>query len=128
MEAWREGLKASGIDPNLRRCQFHIRTWVDEDSKYAQEVATQAIVRYDDISRIGRREDAKPKNTNWADMLASGRNLYGNPDQCIQIIYNSMKNYSFNIMTNTFNFGGIPHDMIKKSMRLFAKEVMPAFR
>lgn len=31
-------------------------------------------------------------------------------------------------MTNTFNFGGIPHDLIVKSIRLFAKEVMPAFR
>jgi alkanesulfonate monooxygenase SsuD/methylene tetrahydromethanopterin reductase-like flavin-dependent oxidoreductase (luciferase family) len=85
-------------------------------------------VRYDEISRIGRREDAKPKNTDWAAMLAAGRNLYGDPDQCIQIIDNSIKNYSFNILTTTFNFGGIPHDLIKKSMRLFAKEVMPAFR
>jgi hypothetical protein len=31
-------------------------------------------------------------------------------------------------LTTTFNFGGIPHDRIKKSMSLFAKEVMPAFR
>jgi hypothetical protein len=38
-----------------------------------------------------------------------------------------MKHYSFNIMTATFNFGGIPHNTIKASMRLFAKEVMPAF-
>jgi alkanesulfonate monooxygenase SsuD/methylene tetrahydromethanopterin reductase-like flavin-dependent oxidoreductase (luciferase family) len=128
VEAWRAGLKASGIDPNQRRCQFHIRTFVDENSRRAEEVATAAIVRYDEISRIGRREDAKPKNTDWAAMLASGRNLYGDPDQCIQIIDNSIKNYSFNILTTTFNFGGIPHDLIKKSMRLFAKEVMPAFR
>jgi hypothetical protein len=39
-----------------------------------------------------------------------------------------MKHYSFNIVTATFNFGGIPHAMIKPSMRLFAKEVMPAFK
>jgi alkanesulfonate monooxygenase SsuD/methylene tetrahydromethanopterin reductase-like flavin-dependent oxidoreductase (luciferase family) len=128
VEAWREGLKASGIDPDQRRCQFHIRTFVEANARRAEEVATAAIVRYDDISRIGRREDAKPKNTDWAAMLAAGRNLYGNPDQCIQIIHNSMKHYSFNILTTTFNFGGIPHDMILKSMRLFAKEVMPAFR
>jgi len=128
VEEWRAGLKASGVDPNQRRCQFHIRTFVDENSRRAEEVATAAIVRYDEISRIGRREDAKPKNTDWAAMLAAGRNLYGDPDQCIQIIDNSIKNYSFNILTTTFNFGGIPHDLIKKSMRLFAKEVMPAFR
>jgi len=39
-----------------------------------------------------------------------------------------MRYYDFNILTTTFNFGGISHDEIKRSMRLFAKEVMPAFR
>jgi len=129
VKAWREGLKASGFDPHKRRCQFHIRTWVDESARCAQEVATEGIRRYDAISRVGRKED-KPeeKDYDWQGMLDSGRNLYGNPDQCIQIINNSTKHYSFNILTTTFNFGGIPHDMIKKSMRLFAKEVMPAFK
>jgi alkanesulfonate monooxygenase SsuD/methylene tetrahydromethanopterin reductase-like flavin-dependent oxidoreductase (luciferase family) len=128
VEAWRDGLKAAGIDPEKKRCQFHVRTFVDENARRAHEVATEAIARYDEISKIGRREDTKPKSLDWEGMLASGRNLYGNPDQCIQIIHNAMKHYRFNIMTTTFNFGGIPHDMIKKSMRLFAKEVMPTFR
>jgi hypothetical protein len=39
-----------------------------------------------------------------------------------------MKNYYFDTLTTTFNFGGIPHGAILKSMRLFANEVMPAFR
>src|SRR5437867_13047016 len=69
-----------------------------------------------------------PRTRTGRPCFAAGRNLYGDPDQCIQIIDNSIKNYSFNILTTTFNFGGIPHDLIKKSMRLFAKEVMPAFR
>ncbi len=128
VEAWKEGLKASGIDANQRRCQFHVRTWVDENSRRAEEVATAAILRYDAISRIGRREDAKPNSNDWPAMLSQGRNLYGNPEQCIEVIGNAMQRYNFNIMTNTFNFGGIPHELIVKSMRLFAKEVMPAFK
>ena len=39
-----------------------------------------------------------------------------------------MKHYYFDTLTTTFNFGGIPHSEVIKSMRLFAKEVMPAFR
>jgi hypothetical protein len=39
-----------------------------------------------------------------------------------------MKNYYFDTLTTTFNFGAIPHAEIMKSMRLFAREVMPAFR
>jgi hypothetical protein len=38
------------------------------------------------------------------------------------------RNYDFNIFSATFNFGGIPHKDVLRSMRLFAKEVMPAFR
>ena len=129
VEAWRNALQASGIDPDTRRCQFHIRTYVDESAKRAAEVAAEAITRYDHISRIGRKSvKGSQPNYDWEAMLASGRNMYGNPDQCIQVIHNSMKHYSFNIMTTTFNFGGIPHGAIKKSMRLFAKEVMPAFK
>jgi hypothetical protein len=60
-------------------------------------------------------------------MLATGRNNYGNPEQCIQNIQNAMKHYFFDTLTTTFNFGGIPHAEILRSMRLFANEVMPAF-
>jgi len=128
VEAWRRELKTSGIDPDTRRCQFHIRTYVNESAKRAEEVAVAAITRYDEISRIGRKSAMEAQaNYDWEGMLAAGRNLYGSPDQCVRIIHNSMKHYSFNIMTATFNFGGIPHDTIKASMRLFAKEVMPAF-
>ncbi len=48
--------------------------------------------------------------------------------KCIEIIHNALRHYYFDTLTTTFNFGGIPHEEIKKSMRLFAKEIMPAFR
>jgi alkanesulfonate monooxygenase SsuD/methylene tetrahydromethanopterin reductase-like flavin-dependent oxidoreductase (luciferase family) len=92
-------------------------------------MAMAAITRYDAISRIGRRS-VKPEvqNYDWDAMLATGRNIYGTPEQCIGIIHNAMQHYYFDTLTTAFNFGGIPHEQIKKSMRLFAKEVMPAFR
>ncbi|MGN6730879.1 MAG: hypothetical protein ACTHMB_02750, partial [Candidatus Binatia bacterium] len=64
----------------------------------------------------------------WNTMLATGRNNYGNPDECIKNIDNARMNYYFDTLTTTFNVGGIPHGEILKSMRLFAKEVMPSFR
>ena len=39
-----------------------------------------------------------------------------------------MAHYDFDIFSATFKFGGIPHEEVMKSMKLFAKEVMPAFR
>jgi hypothetical protein len=60
-------------------------------------------------------------------MLASGRNAYGTPEQCICAIQRTMNNYDFDILSTTFNYGGIPHDQVMEAMRLFAREVMPAF-
>ena len=126
---WQKALIEAGIDPAERRCQFHARTWVDENSEQARAVAAPAITRYDAISRIGRKSSLPPADGyDWAGMLATGRNVYGNPEECVQIIHNAMRYYYFDTLTTTFNFGGIPHERIKKSMRLFAREVMPAFR
>ena len=129
VEAWKKGLSEAGYDLKERHCQFHVRTHVDENTERAQAVARPAITRYDAISRIGRKSSLpEEKNYDWAGMLAAGRNLYGNPEQCIQIIHNATRHYYFDTLTTTFNFGGIPHEQIKRSMRLFAQEVMPAFR
>jgi alkanesulfonate monooxygenase SsuD/methylene tetrahydromethanopterin reductase-like flavin-dependent oxidoreductase (luciferase family) len=129
VEAWKQGLIEAGFDPRNKHCQFHVRTHVHEDSKQARSTGMAAVKRYDEISRIGRRSlTAVPAEYDWEMMLATGRNNYGNPEQCIQNIRNAMKNYYFDTLTTTFNFGAIPHAEIMKSMRLFAREVIPAFR
>ena len=89
----------------------------------------KAIDRYEAISRIQRKAPLPPGYVYpWEDMLETGRNLYGTPDQCIEIIHNARRHYHFDTLTHNFNFGGLPHEEVKKSMRLFAREVMPAFR
>jgi alkanesulfonate monooxygenase SsuD/methylene tetrahydromethanopterin reductase-like flavin-dependent oxidoreductase (luciferase family) len=129
VEAWRQGLIEAGHDPNVKHCQFHVRTHVNESADKARSIAMAAVTRYDEISRIGRRSlTVAPGEYDWDLMLATGRNNYGTPEQCIKNIYNAMKNYYFDTLTTTFNFGGISHPEILKSMSLFAKEVMPAFR
>jgi alkanesulfonate monooxygenase SsuD/methylene tetrahydromethanopterin reductase-like flavin-dependent oxidoreductase (luciferase family) len=129
VEAWKKGLIEAGLDPADRRCQLHVRTHVNESAERARAVAMAAIKRYDDISRIGRRSlKSSAGEYDWDGMLASGRNNYGTPDQVIQGIRNARHYYDFDTLTTTFNFGGIPHDEIMKSMRLFAREVMPAFK
>ncbi len=72
--------------------------------------------------------DPPPADYDLGMMLATGRRNYGTPDQVIQGIHNAARHYYFDTLTTTCNFGGIPHAEIVKSMRLFAKEVMPAFR
>ncbi|MDH3445904.1 MAG: LLM class flavin-dependent oxidoreductase [Deltaproteobacteria bacterium] len=129
VEAWKQGLMEGGFDLKDKHCQFHVRTHVNESAGRAREVAMAAISRYDTISRIGRKSlTVAPAEYDWDMMLATGRNNYGNPEQVIGGIYNAQRHYYFDTLTTTFNFGGIGHEEISKAMRLFAKEVMPAFR
>jgi alkanesulfonate monooxygenase SsuD/methylene tetrahydromethanopterin reductase-like flavin-dependent oxidoreductase (luciferase family) len=128
LEAWREGLASVGLGPTDRSCKIHLRVWIDENAERAREVAEAAILRYDNIAALSRGQKFDGSNYDFAGMLASGRNVYGTPDQCIQAIENSIRNYEFDIFSTTFNFGGIPHAEILKAMRLFAKEVMPFFK
>lgn len=128
--AWREALLKAGHDPARHHCKIHVRLWVDEDGDRAREIAEAAIQRYDahqHAAGVGRLAQARPVY-DWQAMLDQGRNAYGNPDQCIRYMANTRRNYEFDIFSATFNFGGIPHEDVKRAMRLFAKEVMPAFR
>ncbi len=128
VQAWRAGLTENGFDPADHHCKLHLRVWVDENEERARQVAQAAIIRYDDISRVGRTASAPdPAGYPWDEMLAAGRNCYGTPDQVIKAIQAAQQNFDFDIFSSTFNFGGLPHEDIKRSMRLFAKEVMPAF-
>jgi alkanesulfonate monooxygenase SsuD/methylene tetrahydromethanopterin reductase-like flavin-dependent oxidoreductase (luciferase family) len=128
-DAWREGLAAAGLKPTDRHCKIHLRVWVEENGAHAREVAEDALARYDALSALGRRATPYEREAyDWEGMLATGRNCYGNPDECIAAIRRSIENYEFDIFSTTFNFGGLSHEEVKKSMRLFAREVMPAFK
>ena len=128
ISAWRDGLVQAGLSPADRSCKVHLRVWVEENREHAREVAEAAILRYDHIAGLSRGVDRVDPDYDFQGMLDSGRNVYGNPDQCITAIENAMRNYEFDIFSTTFNFGGIPHAEIMKSMRLFAKEVMPILK
>ena len=130
--AWREALVAAGYQPGERHCKLHVRVFVDENAERAREIAEPALTRYDGIQRAERggtswiHGGATAPDYDWAGMLAAGRNAYGNPDQCIRALQAAKENFYFDVLSVTFNFGGIPHEDVKRAMRLFAKEVMPA--
>jgi probable F420-dependent oxidoreductase len=127
--AWRQALREAGHDPATRDCKIHVRVWVDPDAQRARKVAETAITRYDARQHeagIGRTPP--PPVYDFQGMLDQGRNVYGNPDDCIRCMEATRRNYEFTTFSATFNFGGIPHQDVLGAMRLFAKEVMPAFR
>ena len=115
---------------HMHHCKLHLRVWVDEDGDRARDIAQAGIQHYDYVASIGRpgRLAVPEGGYNREMMRASGRNVYANPDQCIKVIQNSIAHYDFDIFSTTFFYGGIPHEAVLRSMRLFTREVMPAFK
>ena len=76
-----------------------------------------------------KMEDFRNKRTELPpsyDYLAANRAFIGNPDQIIAKIQ-ALKDEGIQTFGCNFSFGGMPQDKVLESMRLFAKEVMPAF-
>jgi len=98
---------------------------IDEDAAKAAETAATALARYDDLSSRGRPRGFTHPGVE--EMRASGRLIYGDPDECIQGIRAALEYFEFDTLAAVFNWGGIPHEGVQQAMRLFAKEVIPAF-
>jgi probable F420-dependent oxidoreductase len=126
--AWRKNLAEAGYAPSERQCLIHLRGYVGEESKRAQQVGQEAIACYTELSALGLNRPTSPDQLDWEKMLQQGRNVYGNPDQCIEALRHTTEHFDFDICGMQFSFGGLPHAEVVKSMRLFAREVLPAFR
>ena len=61
------------------------------------------------------------------DYLYENRAFIGTPDQVIAKI-KALQDQGVELFGCNFSFGGMPQDKVLKSMRLFAKEVMPVFK
>lgn len=127
--AWREGLGEGAHDPTRYHNKLHLRVYVNTDREKAREVAEAAIIRYENVGQIHRATglpNFRHETYDWKGMLAQGRNVYGNPDDCVRLIRTAAQHYDFDVFSATFNFGGLAHTEIINSMRLFAREVIPA--
>ncbi len=128
---WRQALRDAGRDPARFFNKLHFRVYVHADRAHAREVAETAILRYENLQEA-RHQQGAPEITrahyDWEGMLAQGRNIYGNPDDCVRQLQAALHHFDgVDIVSTTFNFGGIPFAEVLASMRLFAREVMPAF-
>ena len=61
------------------------------------------------------------------DYLYENRAFIGRPDQIIAKI-KALQDQGIEYFGCNYSFGGMPKEKVLKSMRLFAKEVMPAFK
>ena len=106
VEAWKKALIESGIDPKERRCQFHVRTHVNENGERARETAMAAVTRYDAISRIARKSSmVETENYDWEGNVwrLAGISL-AIPTSASRSFTTRMRHYYFDTLTTTFKF------------------------
>jgi alkanesulfonate monooxygenase SsuD/methylene tetrahydromethanopterin reductase-like flavin-dependent oxidoreductase (luciferase family) len=60
--------------------------------------------------------------------LTEGFVIAGDPQRCIDAIHKWREAVGLTAISGTFHFGGMPHEMALKNIRLFAEKVMPEFK
>ena len=54
--------------------------------------------------------------------------VWGTPEQCFEKIMSTRARTGNESFLAAFSFGAMPYDEVEKSMRLFAKEVLPPLK
>ena len=81
------------------------------------------------MNRIGKERGWPPTNRAHFEQQAGphGALCVGSPDTVARHIQ-TMRDMGVGHVLCWMNFGGLPQDKIRRSMELFAREVMPRFR
>ena len=97
-------------------CLRHV--FVADSDKDAAEQGSKYVEYYMNSTSLFR-----PIGTHERDEM-----IFGGPETVVAKIRSLSKDTGVNNLICWMNFGGIPQELVKRSMRLFAREVMPKLR
>jgi len=122
-------------------------TFCDEDEARAREMAERYIVEYFHTAQrhyeltsghlatvkgyeyYGKMaERAKDAGARSGDDLFLNLQVWGTPEQCYEKIMTIREQVQCDSFVGVFSYAGMPYDMAEKSMRLFARRVMPELK
>jgi alkanesulfonate monooxygenase SsuD/methylene tetrahydromethanopterin reductase-like flavin-dependent oxidoreductase (luciferase family) len=101
--------------------EAHIN-WILDIMQWRQFIKEGSEVPY----RMADWRRTRPKGTVGYDYICENRAFIGTPDQCAANIQ-ALQEQGIDYFGCNFAMGGIPQDKVLRSMKLFAKEVMPRF-
>lgn len=141
---YREKLAQGGHDPEKGKLSVTLPIYVSENRHETAGVLKETINSYiktaqDMINspaadraaaanpRIIRMQEGLSK-LNYEDILQENT-VIGTPEECVERLNQFQESFGAQEYSGWFNIGGrLPHDMVTKSMQLFAQKVMPNFR
>ncbi len=133
--------KSFGQDTPKAGIPFHRYFYVAETEEKARQDTKAAIEWVADVGQWrrafkegsevgGKLADWRKERTSMPptfDYFVENRAIIGSPEQCIAKIKWLQEEGIGNFVCNFF-FGDLAHEKVMQSMKLFSKEVMPAFR
>ncbi|HEY7068160.1 MAG TPA: LLM class flavin-dependent oxidoreductase [Chloroflexota bacterium] len=134
---YREALVAAGHDPATREVLGKFHVYVAETNEAAQREAEPYLEHYEAsaASVIRRPSHQVPPSTRrtrdrdyFTAQIAAGNIIAGDPDRCVDVIRHWRDSLGLTCLSGTFHFGGMPQELALRNVRLFAEQVMPAFR
>ncbi|UFJ39432.1 LLM class flavin-dependent oxidoreductase [Brevibacillus humidisoli] len=111
---------AAGFDPAMLEKPIALHVHVAETTQEAVQNAYEPLNRYLRTRLYG-------KGAVYEDLAAREQLIVGSPADCIAEI-KKYQDAGVNHLMCLMNFGGMEHEKVKSSIKLFAEEVMPAFR
>ncbi|MBI1885847.1 MAG: LLM class flavin-dependent oxidoreductase [Chloroflexi bacterium] len=140
-ELYRETLAAKGRDTSNLELPALVHIYVDEDEERGRQVGIEHSMRYGaslvtlgtPVQKGGQLSDQYKHYAEFGDprrLMKETREelqMFGNPDTVARKIEWMRDELDVHYVMCWMNMGGLEQERIIKSMRLFAKEVMPRF-
>jgi natural product biosynthesis luciferase-like monooxygenase protein len=141
-QLYREAWAAAGHKRDQYRIAAHYQVVLSEDGNEAKDIIAKALQRYmgaithttDRIRADRERREAQQYDKVARElfdidrMMADCRIVAGTPAEALATLERAQDLMGFTQCDCTFYFGGIPYDLARRSLRLFATEVMPKLR
>jgi probable F420-dependent oxidoreductase len=127
------GAAEAGRDPAALPVATHYQVYCAEDAAEARRVGQQAIRSYVALNNAARvqgavRFDMNPEEITIEPLIEAARVCIGTPDECAAILARADAALGLASVDCTFYFGDLSYEQARRSLALFAAEVMPRFR
>ncbi|HLG70490.1 MAG TPA: LLM class flavin-dependent oxidoreductase [Chloroflexota bacterium] len=132
VQVYREAAIASGRDPGSIRVGTHYQVYCAEnrDEAIREFVAAHNLTHHE--FRSARQHSGATVAVSEAlppeQMIEEGRVCVGRPDDCIRVIKQARDTIGLTGVDSSFYFGTIDYEKARRSLELFAAEVMPALK
>ena len=129
LEVYRATLAEHGHDPASLKVNVNVPVYVTEDRSKARGGFEETFNNYLGVIRSNSSQATSRLANMTYDQVYDDYGVIGDPEQCIAKLRSLQEMYQNQEFMCWFNTGGmLPHGEVEKSMRLFAKEVMPHFK